>query len=187
MEPYPQGDPRAFGYHIGNFSARFERNHVTHRLDTLVLTFEEGTFEGFLHPDDKVEIDMTKDAFTKFHVTYDPKTEKAETRTAGRECKNRKGVIMATASKNARKVLNSIKAKLNLDKFPRGTFIEGFGDDLAYIRYNGCIEGRFSSGELTDEEAEERAQKIIDTCGAPELITSEDFLAPEDIPPCMRG
>lgn len=48
-------------------------------------------------------------------------------------------------------------------------------------------EGRFSSGELTDEEAEERAQKIIDTCGAPELITSEDFLAPEDIPPCMRG
>ena len=38
-------------------------------------TFEEGTFEGFLHPDDKVKIDMTKDAFTKFHVTYDPKTE----------------------------------------------------------------------------------------------------------------
>ena len=32
---------------------------------------------------------------------------------------------MATASENARKVLNSIKAKLNLDKFPRGTFIEG--------------------------------------------------------------
>ena len=62
---------------------------------------------------------------------------------------------MATASENARKVLNSIKAKLNLDKFPRGTFIEGFGDDLAYIRYNGCIEGRFSSGELTDEEAED--------------------------------
>ena len=26
-----------------------------------------------------------------------------------------------------------------------------------------------------------------DTCGAPELNTSEDFLAPEDIPPCMRG
>ena len=94
---------------------------------------------------------------------------------------------MTTASENAIKVLNSIKAKLNLDKFPRGTFIEGFGDDLAYIRYNGCIEGRFSSGELTDEEAEERAKKIIDTCGAPELITSEDFLAPEDIPPCMRG
>lgn len=94
---------------------------------------------------------------------------------------------MATASENARKVLNSIKTKLNLDKFPRGTFIEGFGDDLAYIRYNGCIGPRFSSGELTDEEAEERAQKIIDTCGAPELITSEDFLAPEDIPPCMRG
>lgn len=40
---------------------------------------------------------------------------------------------MATASENARKVLNSIKAKLNLDKFPRGTFIEGVGDDLAYI------------------------------------------------------
>ena len=96
-------------------------------------------------------------------------------------CASKRGI------KTARKVLNSIKAKLNLDKFPRGTFIEGFGDDLAYIRYNGCIEGRFSSGELPDEEAEERAQKIIDTCGAPELITSEDFLAPEDIPPCMRG
>ena len=52
MKPYPQDDPRAFGYHIGNFSARFERNPDTHRLDTLVLTFEEGTFEGFLHPDD---------------------------------------------------------------------------------------------------------------------------------------
>lgn len=50
--------------------------------------------------------------------------------------------------KTARKVLNSIKAKLNLDKFPRGTFIEVFGDDLAYIRYNGCIEARFSSGNL---------------------------------------
>ena len=34
------------------------------------------TFEGFLHPDDKVRIDMNKDAFTKFRVTYDPKTEK---------------------------------------------------------------------------------------------------------------
>lgn len=94
---------------------------------------------------------------------------------------------MATASENARKVLNSIKAKLNLDKFPRGTFIEGFGDDLAYIRYNGCIGPRFSSGELTDEEAEEWAQKIIDICGAPKLNTSDDFIAPEDIPPCMRG
>ena len=76
MKQYPHDDPRAFGYHIGNFSARFERNPDTHRLDTLVLTFEEGTFEGFLHPDDKVKIDMTKDAFTKFHVTYDQKTEK---------------------------------------------------------------------------------------------------------------
>lgn len=94
---------------------------------------------------------------------------------------------MATAAENARKVLNSIKTKLNLDKFPRGTFIEGFGDDLAYIRYNGCIEDRFSSGKLTDKEIEERAQKIIDTCGTPELDTSEDFLAPEDIPPCMIG
>ena len=53
---------------------------------------------------------------------------------------------MTTASENARKVLNLIKAKLNLDKFPRGTFIEEFGDDLAYIRYNGCIGPRFSSG-----------------------------------------
>lgn len=94
---------------------------------------------------------------------------------------------MTTAAENARKVLNSIKSKLNLDKFPRGTFIEVFGDYLAYIRYNGCIEGRFSSGELTDEEAEKRAQKIIDTCGAPELNTSNGFLAPEDLPPCMRG
>ena len=51
----------------------------------------------------------------------------------------------------------------------------------------GWMAGRFSSGELTDEEAEERAQKIIDTCGAPELNNSGDFLAPEDIPPCMRG
>lgn len=94
---------------------------------------------------------------------------------------------MATALENARKVFNSIKAKLNLDKFPRGTFIEVFSDDLAYIRYTGCIEARFSSGELTDEEAEERAQKIIDTCGVPKLNTSDDFIAPEDIPPCMRG
>lgn len=68
---------------------------------------------------------------------------------------------MATAAENARKVLNSIRSKLNLDKFPRGTFIESFGDDLAYIRYNGCIEDRFSSGELTVDEAEGRAQKII--------------------------
>ena len=72
----PQDDPRAFGYHVGCFRARFELNHETRRLDTLVLTFEEMTFEGFLHPDDKVRIDMNKDAFTKFRVTYDPKTEK---------------------------------------------------------------------------------------------------------------
>ena len=39
---------------------------------------------------------------------------------------------MATASENARKVLNSIKAKLNLDKFPRGTFIEVFGNAQVY-------------------------------------------------------
>ena len=44
---------------------------------------------------------------------------------------------------------------------PRGTFIEGFGDDLAYIRYNGCIEGRFSSGELTDEENLEVLAKLV--------------------------
>lgn len=94
---------------------------------------------------------------------------------------------MATASENARKVLNSIKAKFNLDKLPRGTFIESFGDDLAYIRYNGCIRGRYSSGELTDEEVETRAQIIINICGIPTMNTSEDFLAPEDIPPCMRG
>ena len=93
---------------------------------------------------------------------------------------------MATAAENARKVLNSVKAKLNIDKFPRGTFIEIFGDDLAYIRYNGCIEGRFSSGELSDEEAEKRAQKLIDDNGAPELITTEDIFCPEDIPPCLR-
>ena len=72
----PQDDPRAFGYHVGCFRARFELNHETRRLDTLVLTFEEMTFEGFLHPDDKVRIDMKKDAFTKFRVTYYPKTEK---------------------------------------------------------------------------------------------------------------
>lgn len=94
---------------------------------------------------------------------------------------------MATAEENALKVLNSIEVKLNLDKFPRGTFIEVFGDDLAYIRYNGCIEARLSSGKLTDEEAEEQAQKIIDTCGTPEPNTSEDFLAPEDFPHCMSG
>lgn len=94
---------------------------------------------------------------------------------------------MATAAENARKVLNSIKAKLNLDKLPRGTFIEGFGDDLAYIRYNGCIRGRYSSGELTDEEVETRAQRIINICGIPTMNTSKDFLAPEDIPPCMIG
>lgn len=94
---------------------------------------------------------------------------------------------MATAAENARKVLNSIKVKFNLDTLPRGTFIEKFGDNLAYIRYNGCIKDRFSSGELTDEEVDERAQKIIDTCGLPKKNTSEDFLAPEDIPPCMRG
>ena len=94
---------------------------------------------------------------------------------------------MATAAENARKVLNSIKEKLNLNQFPRGTFIEKFGEDLVYIRYNGCIEARFNSVELTDEEVEEQAQKIINTCGLPKLNTSEDFLDPEDIPPCMRG
>ena len=31
---------------------------------------------------------------------------------------------MATASENARKVLNSIKAKLNLDKFPLNHFAQ---------------------------------------------------------------
>lgn len=93
---------------------------------------------------------------------------------------------MATAAENARKVLNSIKTKFNLDKLPRGTFIETFGDDLAYIRYNGCITGRYSSGELTTEEVEARAQRIIDKRGVPTMNTSEDFLAPEDIPPCMR-
>lgn len=55
---------------------------------------------------------------------------------------------MATAAENARKVLNSIKAKFNLDKLPRGTFIESFGDDLAYIRYNGCITDRYCAGDL---------------------------------------
>jgi hypothetical protein len=94
---------------------------------------------------------------------------------------------MTTAAENARKVLMSIKPKLHLDRFPRGTFVEAFGDDLAYIRYKGCVVDRFSPGELSDEEAEERAQKIIDSCGAPELNTSKDFLAPEDLPPCMRG
>lgn len=93
---------------------------------------------------------------------------------------------MATAAENARKVLNSIKTKFNLDKLPRGTFIETFGDDLAYIRYNGCITGRYCTGELTDEEVEARAQKIIDKHGGPTMNTSDDFLAPDDIPPCMR-
>ena len=60
---------------MGCFRARFELNPDTRWFD-LVLTFEEMTFEGFLHPDDKVRIDMTKDAFAKFRVTYDPKTEK---------------------------------------------------------------------------------------------------------------
>lgn len=94
---------------------------------------------------------------------------------------------MATAEENALKVLNSIKAKLNLDKFPRGTFIEGFGDDLAYIRYNGCITGRYCTEELSDEEVEARAQRIMDKRGVPKMDTSEDFLAPEDFPPCMSG
>lgn len=94
---------------------------------------------------------------------------------------------MATAAENARKVLNSIKTKFNLDKLPRGTFIESFGDDLAYIRYNGCITDRYCAGELTDEEVEERVQKIIDKRGVPKMNSSEDFLAPEDIPPCMRS
>ena len=93
---------------------------------------------------------------------------------------------MVTAAENARKVLNSIMTKLNLDALPRGTFIEKFGTDLAYIRYNGCIKDRFSSGELSDVEVDERAQKIIDTCGLPKKNTSGDFLAPEDLPPCIR-
>ncbi len=92
-----------------------------------------------------------------------------------------------TAADNAIKVLNSIKAKLNLDKFPRGTFVESFSDDVAYIRYNGCIEGRFHNTDLSDSEVYERAQSIIDKCGKPETDNSEDYLAPEDIPPCMRN
>lgn len=90
---------------------------------------------------------------------------------------------MTKASENARKVLNSIKVKLNLDNFPRGTFIESFGCGLSYIRYNGCIEGRFTAAELTDDEVESLAQKIIDKCGVPKMNTSEGFLAPEDLPP----
>jgi hypothetical protein len=58
-----------------------------------------------------------------------------------------------TAADNARKVLELVKEKLKIDKFPRGTFIESFGENLAYIRYNGCIEGRFDSTELSDRKS----------------------------------
>ena len=45
---------------------------------------------------------------------------------------------MATASENARKVLNSIKTKLNLNKFPRGTFIVVFPFSLN-LQYIHCV------------------------------------------------
>jgi hypothetical protein len=89
-----------------------------------------------------------------------------------------------TAADNARKVLELVKEKLKIDKFPRGTFIESFGENLAYIRYNGCIEGRFDSTELSKEEVEKQADLLIKS-GNPKFIGSEDFLAPEDIPPCL--
>lgn len=92
-----------------------------------------------------------------------------------------------TAADNARRVLNKVKELAKIDSFPRGTFIESFGENLSYIRYNGCIEGRFESDPLSDEEVLEKAKKLLETSGTPVLVTSPDFLAPKDIPPCLRG
>ncbi len=71
----PPDDPRALGYGIGMTRAYFNQDPKTGKL-RLVITFEECTFEGFLHPDSKVVIDMEKDANTRFHLTFDPKKGK---------------------------------------------------------------------------------------------------------------
>jgi hypothetical protein len=80
MSEFPSDDPRAMGYHIGKFHAKFVRkfSDVNKSHIELVLVFEENTFEGFLHPDYQVIINMETDAFTKYRVTYNPKTEKLE-------------------------------------------------------------------------------------------------------------
>ena len=80
MSGFPPDDPRAQGYHIGHFHAKLIRkfSDVNKSSVYLVLVFEENTFEGFLHPDYEVYISMETDAFTKYRVTYNPKTEKLE-------------------------------------------------------------------------------------------------------------
>jgi hypothetical protein len=67
----PPDDARAFGYHVGMTRAHFDQSPSTGNVQ-LVITFEECTLEGFLHPDSKVVIDMEKDANTMFHLTFDP-------------------------------------------------------------------------------------------------------------------
>jgi len=71
----PPDDPRALGYGLGMTRAYFNQDPKTGKL-RLVITFEECTFEGFLHPDSKIVIDMEKDADQTFHLTYDPKKER---------------------------------------------------------------------------------------------------------------
>lgn len=68
----PPDDARAFGYNVGMTHAHFRQSPSTGKLQ-LVITFEECTFEGYLHPDSKVVIDMETDANTRFHLTFDPK------------------------------------------------------------------------------------------------------------------
>ena len=67
----PPDDVRAFGYNVGMTRAHFSQSPSLGKLQ-LVITFEECTFEGYLHPDSKVVIDMEKDANTRFHLTFDP-------------------------------------------------------------------------------------------------------------------
>lgn len=68
-------DPRFFGYHVGRCHAHFRIAACTGLVE-LVITFEECTFEGFLHPDSRVIINMDTDADTNFRLTYDADTER---------------------------------------------------------------------------------------------------------------
>lgn len=72
---YQPDDARTFGYNVGMTRAHFDQSPSTGTVQ-LVITFEECTFEGYLHPDSKVVIDMEKDANTRFHLTFDPKKGK---------------------------------------------------------------------------------------------------------------
>lgn len=92
-----------------------------------------------------------------------------------------------TAMDKSSKILESIMRILKIDKLPRGSFVEGFGS-VAYVRYNGNIQCKTDDDtEMSDELADEMARKILEREGVPKYNGSPDFLAPDDLPPCLRS